>query len=207
MPTTPPRERESLIAQSKLAGPKLDNQLSPAKSDVDSGVEDMFGSPLPKTKQTERKHDASRPTASVSQLDLSEKDASDTLDRKLVSEATEHAVPGIVKAEEKMPENPFDNPLSRRQFEAIDELQSWGSNKYLSIPQVSPGGHRTMRFSSTYAHAACHRGRPVIGKVISPTDSHPNSIPRGRGLLYPLSDSHRLPSHWARHRRLFPHHC
>ena len=36
-----------------------------------------------------------------------------------------------------IPDNPFDNEQSRILFDAIDQLQSWGSGKFLNIPQVS----------------------------------------------------------------------
>lgn len=143
----------------------------------DSGVEDVFDSPTPKTRIVLER---GRPAA-TSPTGWDEKQ--ETGDRDEPTNKTYEEEPEDVVCR-GLAENPFDNKQSRILFDATDRLQSWGSSKFLKIPQVRP----PWKFNHIESNlrVACHCWRPVVREIVAAAklDGHP--LPRWLGVLYPL---------------------
>lgn len=154
-PSTPP----SILSPSKLPFASLSTASSRAgdspTSARDSGVEDMHGSPTPKSRKTK----VEIPQVQVTeQTDFSagsdegreDQDQTGNLqacDTENTS-GSEIASGKVVASEDAriIADDPFENEESRIMFDAIDKLQSWQVSEFLTIPQVSVAPKATCKW-------------------------------------------------------------
>lgn len=135
LPQTPERRRQKLsVRDTSVEGPSAG--LSPAlssKSSADSGVDDLFDSPL-KMKTPKGAPSVSRDSESESEVEENESDKTINQDGL---ESTQDSLAEEKPTRKLMPEDPFETEQSKILFEAIDQLLTCGSHEFLSVPQVS----------------------------------------------------------------------
>lgn len=112
---------------------RLNFGFSP-KSASDSGVEDVFDSPI-KAKIVNNAAYTSPTQFKFLVEDSEEENQGDTLHEPSDGSAT--LVAEEMLTGKAIPDDPFASEHSRILFEAIDELQTYGSSEFLDIPQVS----------------------------------------------------------------------
>lgn len=130
---TPESTAQSPAADNSPAS-HLNFGFSP-KSASDSGVEDVFDSPI--KAETVDNAAFSSPTQFkfLVEEESEEENQGDTLHEPSDGSAT--PVAEEMPAGKAIPDDPFASEHSRILFEAIDELQTYGSSEFLDIPQVS----------------------------------------------------------------------
>ena len=134
-PQTPPKRRGRFSARfSSFDDTPSGLSPGPISSSVsDSGVEDLFDSPLKKkdTKITQETPVRAKP---VTDMDESKEQGERHHDS---SDGSQTPLGGEEPSGKMLPDDPFASEHSRILFEAIDELQTYGSSEFLDIPQVS----------------------------------------------------------------------
>ena len=163
-PQTPPRRKNRYYTRDSLDDFLRAGSSPSAASTSDSGVEDLFDSPLkPKAVTTGKllspknvyilevedvfnsplKPDAiatGNLLSPKSVYNLEVEDSEEEEEESQWQDALNGSTPSLAEEESSrkfMPENPFESEHSSILFSAIDQLQSWASIKNLNPPQAS----------------------------------------------------------------------
>lgn len=111
---------------------RLNFGFSP-KSASDSGVEDLFDSPI-KIRTVNSTVDTSPIQIKLTVEESDEENQRDT--HRESSDGSATPVAEEMPTWKTIPDDPFASEHSKILFEAIDELQTYGSSEFLDIPQV-----------------------------------------------------------------------
>ncbi|CAM1507917.1 Fc.00g047650.m01.CDS01 [Cosmosporella sp. VM-42] len=144
-PQTPPRRKARFSVREPLAEDPQAGLSPSAGSTSDSGVEDVFDSPLKPKALTAGKL---LPPKNVSRSEAKDVEAEEEEQKHEALKGTTSSLADEVSCQTLMPENPFDSEHSKILFNAIDQLQSFGSSDYLKTPQlIIVGGQSTGKSS------------------------------------------------------------